>query len=393
MFRGDLSTVGLAEIFQVISMIGKEGTLTVKDANSRKCIYFDKDGIQLLSTGRRKGTRIGDLLVHAGKLAPDRLEEALGNHELTKRRLGEVLIDLGDVSPQDIEDVVRGQIEEEVYDLFLWDKAHFEFREGAPQDELRDPGAPVMRLGLDVNALLLEALRRVDEWNLMKERMPGAGSVFGLVTEDTARSDDPPSVRKIIELIDGKRTIAMIIESSGLPKFEVSRTLLDLMDADRIGLVKEEERLLKTDRLPSIEKPTLLRNLGLRIRRILLVEDDPMTRRVLEVILKAGNYVVTKASDATDAMNTVRSGEFVDLVLLDVMIPGMTGLQFCRRLKSQPQTRETPVVLCTSRADEKIVTLARQYGAADFIVKPYTGSVVLEKVDKLLGVERTEVEA
>ena len=295
--------------------------------------------------------------------------------------------------PQDIEDVVRGQIEEEVYDLFLWDKAHFEFREGAPQDELRDPGAPVMRLGLDVNALLLEALRRVDEWNLMKERMPGAGSVFGLVTEDTARSDDPPSVRKIIELIDGKRTIAMIIESSGLPKFEVSRTLLDLMDADRIGLVKEEERLLKTDRLPSIEKPTLLRNLGLRIRRILLVEDDPMTRRVLEVILKSGNYVVTKASDATDAMNTVRSGEFVDLVLLDVMIPGMNGLEFCRRLKSQPQTRETPVVLCTSRADEKIVTLARQYGAADFIVKPYTGSVVLEKVDKLLGVERTEVEA
>ena len=76
-FRGDLSTLGLADIFQTLSNSQKEGTLVVGDGESRKCIYFGKEGLSLLSLGSRKGLRICDLLLKAGKISPDQLKDLL----------------------------------------------------------------------------------------------------------------------------------------------------------------------------------------------------------------------------------------------------------------------------------------------------------------------------
>ena len=87
-FKGDLSTIGLAEVFQMISMSQKEGTLVVVDSDSRKTIYFGPSGIRLLSTGRRKGQRLGDMLVRAGKLAEEQLGDALENAKIQKKRVG-----------------------------------------------------------------------------------------------------------------------------------------------------------------------------------------------------------------------------------------------------------------------------------------------------------------
>ncbi|HEU4339737.1 MAG TPA: DUF4388 domain-containing protein, partial [Planctomycetota bacterium] len=133
--KGDLSTIGLGEVFQMISMSQKEGTLVVQDGESRKAIYFGKEGVQLLSTGRRKGFRIGDILVRAGKISQEKLKEVLDQQKISKKLLGEELVNSGHITRKDIQDVVRAQIEEEIYDLFLWKRAAFEFIEGAPVEE------------------------------------------------------------------------------------------------------------------------------------------------------------------------------------------------------------------------------------------------------------------
>src|SRR5688572_2689573 len=104
-FKGDLSTIGLAEVFQMISMSQKEGTLVVVDTDSRKSIYFGPSGIRLLSTGRRKGQRLGDMLVRAGKVKEDNLAEALENAKILKKRVGEVLVESGLVADSDIDQV------------------------------------------------------------------------------------------------------------------------------------------------------------------------------------------------------------------------------------------------------------------------------------------------
>src|SRR5258706_14712861 len=96
--KGDLSTVGLAEVFQMISMSQKQGTILVQDGESRKAIYFGKEGVSLLSTGKRKGFRIGDILCRFGKITAVQLDEVLQRQRESKRMLGEELIASGVVT-------------------------------------------------------------------------------------------------------------------------------------------------------------------------------------------------------------------------------------------------------------------------------------------------------
>ncbi|RPH38965.1 MAG: DUF4388 domain-containing protein, partial [Planctomycetota bacterium] len=117
-FKGDLSTIGLGEVFQMISMSQKEGTLIVQDTESRKAVFFGTSGVNLLSSGRRKGMKIGDMLMRAGKVTEAQLEDALENARIQKKKLGEVLVETGVVAEEDIKGIVREQIEEEIYDLF-----------------------------------------------------------------------------------------------------------------------------------------------------------------------------------------------------------------------------------------------------------------------------------
>ncbi len=275
-FKGDLSTIGLAEVFQMISMSQKEGTLIVQDAESRKAIYFGKEGVQLLSSGRRKGFRIGDLLVRAGKISVGQLREVLEKQEQTKKLLGEELIDAGIVTQEDIEEVVRSQIEEEIYDLFLWKKAAFEFIEGPPIDELRDPDSRAIRLALDVNGLLLEAVRRTDEWTIINQKIPSMDCVYAFVSEATRAEADATardSAKAVYANVDGQATVNDVIEAALVPRFEVCKVLVELLDGGRI-------RMLSASETAAVAKQRLeegRREKGFRLFQVaaLLAPEDP----------------------------------------------------------------------------------------------------------------------
>ncbi len=242
--KGDLSTIGLGEVFQMISMSQKEGTLVVQDGESRKAIYFGKEGVQLLSTGRRKGFRIGDILVRAGKISQEKLKEVLDRQKTSKRLLGEELVNSGHVTRKDIQDVVRAQIEEEIYDLFLWKRAAFEFIEGAPVEELRDPESHVIRLSFDLNMLLLEAVRRTDEWTRINMRIPSTDCVFQFENPDTRHQEIAsagPETKMVLERIDGRTSIHDIIEMTLRPRFEVCHLVLELMERGSVRLVDVSE--------------------------------------------------------------------------------------------------------------------------------------------------------
>ncbi|HEX7899582.1 MAG TPA: PQQ-binding-like beta-propeller repeat protein [Planctomycetota bacterium] len=262
-FKGDLSTIGLAEVFQMISMSQKEGTLVVVDTDSRKSIYFGPSGIRLLSTGRRKGQRLGDMLVRAGKVAEDQLADALENAKIQRRRIGEILVESGLVADGDIDQVVREQIEEEIYDLFLWKRADFEFVEGPPSDDLTDPELPVTKLSFDVNGLLLEAVRRADEWSVINQKVPSLDSVFTFCTDADRGEEDkvaPDALKRVYRLLDGQRTVLEIVEATGVGKFEACKGLIDLQERGRIRLLTVQETMdLAAARMNNGHKDAALR--------------------------------------------------------------------------------------------------------------------------------------
>jgi outer membrane protein assembly factor BamB/tetratricopeptide (TPR) repeat protein len=250
-FKGDLSTIGLAEVFQMISMAQKEGTLVVQDPDSRKCIFFGATGVQLVSSGRRKGLKLGDMLLRAGRISEAQLEEALENARILKKLVGEVLVENGVVSQEEIQRVVREQIEEEIYDLFLWKKANFEFIEGPVPENLKDPDAHVTKLTFDVNGLLLEAVRRADEWTVINQHVPSIDSVFTFVSESDRAEEDRQAgdhAKRIYRLLDGRLSAAELVDNTGVSKFEVCKVLVDLVQRGRIRLLSVQEQVEEAQR-------------------------------------------------------------------------------------------------------------------------------------------------
>src|SRR5689334_22309712 len=245
-FKGDLSTIGLGEVFQMISMSQKEGTLIVQDTESRKCVFFGTSGVQLLSSGRRKGMKVGDMLLRAGKVTEDQLNDALENARIQKKKIGEVLVEGGIVSEDEIKNIVREQIEEEIYDLFLWKKADFEFVEGPAADELKDPEAQVTQLSFDVNGLLLEAVRRADEWAIINQSIPSIDSIFTFVSESDRHEEDKTSsdaAKRVYRLVDGRIPISEIVENCGVSKFDTCKVLVDLYNRGRVRLLTVPETM------------------------------------------------------------------------------------------------------------------------------------------------------
>ena len=122
-----------------------------------------------------------------------------------------------------------------------------------------------------------------------------------------------------------------------------------------------------------------------RAGRILLVEDDPLTARLLCHYLKDEKVEVIPVAGAEEALEKMGTVE-PDLVLLDIILPGMDGFQFLKRLRKQGQAVKAPVIVISSISGEKEMLRAMELGAVDFITKPFAPRIVTAKVMHYLNV-------
>lgn len=113
--------------------------------------------------------------------------------------------------------------------------------------------------------------------------------------------------------------------------------------------------------------------------RILVVEDEPDIREVIEFNLKCEGYRVSGASDGEEGLACVRR-EFPDAILLDRMLPGLDGLEICRRLKADPDLRSIPIIMVTAKAEVDDVVEGLEAGADDYLSKPFSPKELLARV-------------
>jgi len=117
--------------------------------------------------------------------------------------------------------------------------------------------------------------------------------------------------------------------------------------------------------------------------RVLIVEDEPDIRELVVHHLRREGYQVSAAASGEEALSQIR-GAPPDLVLLDLMMPAMDGLEVCRRLRQDPATATLPIVMLTAKGDEIDRVLGLELGADDYVVKPFSPKELLARVRALL---------
>jgi two-component system phosphate regulon response regulator PhoB len=117
--------------------------------------------------------------------------------------------------------------------------------------------------------------------------------------------------------------------------------------------------------------------------KILVVEDEPAIQTLIAVNLKRAGHEVLAALDAESAQRHINAA-LPDLILLDWMLPGMSGLELARRLRGDARTRSVPIIMLTARGDERDKVQGLENGADDYVTKPFSPRELLARIQAVL---------
>jgi hypothetical protein len=255
--EGTIRDFGLPDIFQLIGLQRKTGLLTLtndKDAESVTVTFENGMVVMADSSARRLEDRLGNVLVKQGKVARERLEEALAVQKQTLQRLGHVLVSGNAITTKDLRDALQVQISQIVFRVFRWRDGRYQFAPSDTVDYDRENFAP-----MSTDFILMEGIRMVDEWPIIEKKIPSFDIVFrpvvdpslidvapgagpdASVSERRAPASATSRIRlaadeeRVFRKVDGVRTVQAIIDSTGVGEFEVCRTLFDFLNRNLIA--------------------------------------------------------------------------------------------------------------------------------------------------------------
>jgi hypothetical protein len=238
--RGDLRVVPLAEVLQLLDVQEQAGLLTVQRPGvavgsaevrgvSQVEIYFRRGRIVLaIATGIAEEFLLGRFIVDSQLMSSHDLDAFLKSRQPGGKLLGSQLVKLGYLSDVELRQAITRQTSELVYDILRWKQGRFAFR---PSRELSmvaiDAG-----LGLDVEGILMEGFRRVDEWHLIERELVDFEQVFLRNEDAVAHMGRARLTREelaVLELVNGKHSVKDIIRQARMGSFDVSKMLYRLL--------------------------------------------------------------------------------------------------------------------------------------------------------------------
>lgn len=134
---------------------------------------------------------------------------------------------------------------------------------------------------------------------------------------------------------------------------------------------------------PAPASPTPKSIRDVKRERILVIEDEPDILEVVRYNLAKEGYRVSSSTDGIEGL-AMATREAPDLIILDLMLPGMDGIEICRRLRQDPVTRHIPIIMATAKSEESDLVLGLGVGADDYIVKPFRPRELLARCQAVL---------
>ncbi|NWF76942.1 MAG: tetratricopeptide repeat protein [Nitrospirae bacterium] len=232
--KGNLKTFSLPKILSYLNKKRYTGTLIINTPVFTKKVFLIK-GDAIFAASSYEDDRLGEMLIKAGKITLEQLDQSVNLLKQTGKRQGAILVELGYLTPKDLFWGVKYQVKEIIYSLFQLEDADYEFVHG------EIPANEVITLKMSMGNLIYEGVKRIDNLTRVRNEMPPAESVLKLSTDPAMLFQDielSSQDKKMISLINGKRTIKELVDSSWFGTFEAMKILYVLWS---VGILEEQE--------------------------------------------------------------------------------------------------------------------------------------------------------
>ncbi len=120
-------------------------------------------------------------------------------------------------------------------------------------------------------------------------------------------------------------------------------------------------------------------------KTILVVDDSGSVRQHISTVLKRAGFAIAEAADGVEGLSMVDSNRSIEMVICDVNMPHMNGLEMVEKIKSKPENKALPIVMLTTEGQMSLVKRAKQVGAVGWIVKPFNPTQLVQTVNHLVG--------
>ena len=227
--RGTLNTMSVSDLLQFLASGRKTGTLKLGLGDIVKHIYLE-DGIIVGSSSNDPKEYLGQVLLHYGKIDEAQLQTAMEIQRQSGGKLGVILASRGFVSQADVVEVLRTRTLEIIYDLFIWEEAHFEFFDREP------PPKELIRIRVEATKVIMDGIYRIDEWSRYRTVIPSDRTFFELIPGWTqSLGNANPETRQVLYHVEKHMTAAEICYNMHTSLFHACALLFDLVDK---GIIK-----------------------------------------------------------------------------------------------------------------------------------------------------------
>jgi len=231
---GNIRDFGLSDFLYLVDRGYKTGCLHLNREQEAAILFFDK-GKLVYATRSEQSERLDNLLTRLGKVTSTQLQEV--QRAATGIPLGQAIVETQVMSRDELQKTLQTHIEEEVYGLFGWPEGEFRFDQG----QKPEPDAPIMPTPVPVENLIMEGVRRIDEWGRIKDRIPSTDMVVRFVEQPGEKAKGvnlAPEEWRVFARINGRDTLADIAQKTNLSEFDVCRIVYGFVTAGLVEVVK-----------------------------------------------------------------------------------------------------------------------------------------------------------
>ena len=302
--QGSLESFKVPEVLTFLDASGKTGMLTVSN-DGREAYVFCRRGAVVYAASNQESLRLAALLTRKNQISREQAEMI---DDLMLRgggRFGDVAVREGVLSPQELDEFLKVQVSEVLYDTFLWKAGTFMFYEGF------DLPPHAVTIAVDLTNLIMEGARRIDEWEECLQLLPDSTAVFRVVSRpETEKITLSADEWKILFLINGQRSLEELCRDSAEDPLTVYGVVYGLL-ANR--LIEEVERDNTPAGADSLAEATILQNMPGFSEDTTFVETDDDTSLLVSSEARLTYKEVVRT---TVAQLAVGNGELEGTVLL-----------------------------------------------------------------------------